>query len=72
LPDGKAMLSGGVADDSLSALDRIDSAIARIEAAVTARVRADAAATRRHEALRSRVSQAIAALDTLIDQGSND
>ncbi len=66
------MLSRGVADDSLSALDRIDRAIARIETAVSARVRADVAASRRHEALRSRVSQAIAALDTLIDQGSND
>jgi len=66
------MLSRGVADDSPSALDRIDRAIARIEAAVAARVRADAATSRRHEALRSRVSQAIATLDTLIDQGSND
>lgn len=72
LPGGKAMLSRGVADDSPSALDRIDRAIARIEAAVAARVRADAATSRRHEALRSRVSQAIATLDTLIDQGSND
>jgi hypothetical protein len=61
-----------VADDTSSALDRIDRAIARIEVAVTARVRADAATARRHEALRSRVSQAIATLDTLIDQGSND
>ena len=66
------MLSRGVADDSSSALDRIDHAIARIEAAVTTRARADAAAARRHEALRSRVSQAIAALDTLIAQGSDD
>ena len=66
------MLSGGVADDTSSALDRIDRAVARIEAAVAARVRADAAAARRHEALRSRVTQAIATLDTLIDRGSND
>jgi len=66
------MLSGGVADDTSSALDRIDQAIARIEAAVAARVRADAATARRHDALRSRVAQAIATLDTLIDQGSSD
>lgn len=61
-----------MADDSLSALDRIDHAIARIEAAVAARLRADGAVERRHETLRSRVAQAIATLDTLIDQGSDD
>jgi Mg2+ and Co2+ transporter CorA len=59
-----------VADDSPSALDRIERAISRIETAVAARARADAASLRRHEALRSRVTQAIAALDTLIDQGA--
>ncbi|MFA5962954.1 MAG: hypothetical protein WC804_02950 [Sphingomonas sp.] len=59
-------------DNNISALDRIDHAIARIEAIVKGRAEADAALSRRHQALRSRVAQAIAALDTLIDQGSND
>jgi 2-methylisocitrate lyase-like PEP mutase family enzyme len=58
-------------DKSISALDRIDRAIARIEAVVTGQAEADAVLSRRHEALRSRVTQAIAALDTLIDQGSD-
>jgi hypothetical protein len=61
-----------VADDNnISALDRIDRAITRIEAAVAGRAEADAALSRRHEALRGRVTQAITALDALIDQGTD-
>lgn len=49
-----------------SAVERIDRAITRIEAAVAARDQASDALTRRHEALRTRMSEAIAALDSVV------
>ena len=61
-----------MADDSSSALDRIDRAIARIEAAAAARARHDGVLNARHDALRGRVTQAIAALDALIDHKADD
>ena len=48
------------------ALDRIDRAIARIEAAVAERARATEAAAHRHTALRTRIEQAISTLDDVI------
>lgn len=51
------------------ALDRIDRAIARIEAAVAARDRATEAAVRRHAILRARIEQAVATLDDVIARG---
>ena len=49
-----------------AAIDRIDRAIARIEQAVADRDRASAVLTRRHDALRARMTEAVAALDDLI------
>ncbi len=61
----------GMADqDEPTALDRIDGAIARIEAAVAARTRAANALARRHAALKSRMAEAVAALDDVIARGS--
>ncbi|MBN8807177.1 MAG: hypothetical protein J0I47_02915 [Sphingomonas sp.] len=48
-----------------SPTDRIDAALARIERAVAARDRATAELRQRHDALRGRVGEAIAALDAL-------
>ena len=51
------------------ALDRIDRAIARIEAAVAERDRAAETAARRHALLRDRIEQAVATLDDVIARG---
>lgn len=51
------------------ALDRIDRAIARIEAAVAERDRAAEAAVQRHALLRARIEQAVATLDDVIARG---
>ena len=51
------------------ALDRIDRAIARIEAAVAERDRAAKTAARRHALLRARIEQAVATLDDVIARG---
>ena len=48
------------------ALDRIERALARIETAATARDAARAALQQRHETLRTRMGEAIAALDAVI------
>ena len=56
--------------DEPTALDRIDGAIARIEAAVEARSRSADTLTRRHAALKSRMAEAVAALDEVITRGS--
>jgi hypothetical protein len=55
-----------MADALSSATDRIEDAIARIEAATAARARANNALVRRHEILRSRMAEAITALDQVI------
>lgn len=57
-----------------SPTDRIDAALARIERAVAARDQAAAALTARHASLRSKVGEAIAALDALgaSDGGAKD
>ncbi|MGH6615341.1 hypothetical protein [Sphingomonas sp.] len=57
-----------MADALSSATDRIEVAIARIEAAMAARHRAAGVLAIRHEALRSRMIEAIAALDDIIAQ----
>jgi len=51
------------------ALDRIDRALARIDAALAARSRASEDMVRRHAALRARMEDAVAALDDLISKG---
>ena len=52
-----------MAEDSPT--DRIDAALARIERAVQSRDRSAADLRQRHDALRERVGEAIAALDAL-------
>ncbi|QNQ11584.1 hypothetical protein [Sphingomonas alpina] len=61
-----------MADAPSSATDRIEVAIARIEAAMAARARATEVLAIRHEALRSRMIEAIAALDDIIAQEDED
>jgi hypothetical protein len=51
-------------------LDRIDRALARIDAALAARTRASEDIIHRHAALRARMEDAVAALDDLIAKGS--
>ncbi len=46
--------------------DRIKQALARIEAAATARAYATERLARRHAVLRERIGEAVASLDTLI------
>ena len=50
-------------------LDRIDRALARIDAALATRARASEDMIRRHAALRARMEEAVAALDDLIANG---
>ncbi|MES2056623.1 MAG: hypothetical protein V4564_11855 [Pseudomonadota bacterium] len=57
-----------MADVPSSATDRIEGALARIDAAMAARTRANQAFANRHEALRRRMVEAIAALDDIIAQ----
>lgn len=47
-------------------LDRIDRALARIEAAAAARTASNVALVHRHETLRTRMAEAVAALDAVI------
>jgi len=51
------------------ALDRIDRALARIDAALAARARASEEMVRRHAALRARMEEAVAALDEVMTRG---
>ena len=53
----------------LPALDRIDRAIARIEAVLAERARATEEALQRHATLRARMEEAVAALDDVIARG---
>ena len=55
----------------LSAADRIDRAIARIEAASQARQASIVSLTARHSGLRSRIAEAVAALDEVTAQAGN-
>ena len=52
--------------------DRIESALARIEAAAAARAYANARLAKRHELLRERIVDAVAALDTVIAREVTD
>lgn len=52
--------------DAPPSLDRIERALARIEAAAAKRAFAGDALRRRHERLRASVTEAVAALDTMI------
>lgn len=54
-----------------AALDRIDRALARIEAAARARTRHSDALARRHELLRRHMADAIAGLDALLEPEIN-
>jgi len=56
--------------DPHPATDRIDAAIARIEAAIDARAIAADRLSRRHAALKSRMAEAVAALDDVIARES--
>ncbi|PTS84598.1 hypothetical protein DBR17_07750 [Sphingomonas sp. HMWF008] len=51
-----------------TALDRIDRALDRIEAAIVARDASRERLIARHETLRSRMAEAIAALDAVIER----
>ncbi len=55
-----------MAEGELSEIDRIDRALARIERAVTANRQANEALARRHGALKSRMAEALTALDEVI------
>ena len=52
------------------AADRIDAALARIEAAIAARAADGDALARRHAALKARMAEAVAALDDVVARGS--
>lgn len=54
-----------------TALDRIDRALARIEAAAAKRDTSRARLIERHETLRRRMAEAIAALDAVIEREQN-
>lgn len=57
---------------ALLALDRIEEALARIEAAsLAARTGEDADLRRRHETLKASVAQSLAGLDTLLAERGN-
>jgi hypothetical protein len=62
------MLSGPRMSEP-SATDRIDAAIARIEAATRARAESGAALSRRHATLKQRMEEAVVALDEVIGRG---
>lgn len=55
-----------MADPNNDATDRIEAAIARIEAAVTTRGDTADALAARHAALRARMAEAVAALDDVL------
>ena len=55
-----------MAEENLSAAERIDRALTRIDTAVAARTSAHHALARRHTALRARMGEAIEALDKLL------
>lgn len=57
------------ADSTPSAVERIDRAIARIRAVIDARADQAEALARRHAVLRSRMADAVAALDDVIARG---
>ena len=56
----------GSTDQPPSALDRIDHAITRIETAAAARTASSVALAERHATLRTRMSEAIGALDAVL------
>ncbi|MEN2785238.1 hypothetical protein ABC969_02250 [Sphingomonas qilianensis] len=53
-------------------IDRIDAAIARIAAAAARRAQASDALAKRHAALRTRMTEAVAALDEVIARGKQE
>jgi hypothetical protein len=55
-----------MAEENLSAAARIDRALTRIDTAVAQRATAHQALARRHAALRTRMGEAIEALDKLL------
>jgi hypothetical protein len=59
---------GKMTEAATSPVDRIERALARIEAAAHERFSAEQAMALRHETLRTRMADAIAALDALIER----
>ena len=57
------------ADGTSPAVERIDRAISRIQTAIAARTDSAEALARRHAVLRSRMADAVAALDDVIARG---
>jgi hypothetical protein len=55
-----------------STIERIDRALARIEAAAKRLAEGNAKLARRHHALRASIADAVATLDSLIEQGQAD
>lgn len=53
-------------EDQVSARDRIDAALARIERAIVARRAEHESLSRQHQALRTSMAEAIAAIDQLL------
>jgi len=58
--------------DQPNAIDRIEAAIRRIEAAGAARAAETQALARRHAALRARMAEAVTALDAVIAQAAGE
>jgi hypothetical protein len=56
--------------DQIPAMERIEAALQRIERAAAARTAESAAISRRHAALRDRMSEAVTALDAVLAQGN--
>jgi hypothetical protein len=54
------------------AIDRLDAAITRVERVLEQRLAAAATLARRHEALREKMGEAVAALDEIIARGGQD
>ena len=59
-------------DDMAETSDRIEAALARIEAAAAARAYENERLTHRHAALREKIQDAVTSLDTLIAAQSVD
>jgi hypothetical protein len=56
--------------DTVTPLDRIDRAMARIETAIADRTRAEQTMARRHADLKARMAEAVSALDEVIARGT--
>ena len=57
-------------NDTRTASERIDAAFARIEAAIATRAKEARTLAHRHDALKARMAEAVAALDDVIARGT--